>query len=39
MAAAGIVGEYRGSSARDVLMTLEEWETLRQIRNAPLPTN
>lgn len=25
MAAAGIVGEYKGSQAREVLMTLEEW--------------
>jgi len=30
MAEAGIVGSYRGSQARDVLLTLEEWEAARQ---------
>ena len=36
MAAAGIVGEYKGSQAREVNMTLEEWEELRDTlsRNA-----
>ena len=29
MAAAGILGEYKGSQAREVLMTLKEYETLR----------
>ena len=29
MAAAGIVGEYKGSQAREALMTLEEWEALK----------
>jgi S-DNA-T family DNA segregation ATPase FtsK/SpoIIIE len=29
MAAAGILGEYKGSQAREVLMTLDEYETLR----------
>jgi len=29
MAQAGIVGEYRGSQARDVLMTLDEYEALK----------
>lgn len=29
MAAAGIVGDYKGSQAREVVMTLEEWEALR----------
>ncbi len=29
MAAAGIVGSYRGSQARDVTMTLEQWEKAR----------
>jgi S-DNA-T family DNA segregation ATPase FtsK/SpoIIIE len=28
MAAAGILGEYKGSQAREVLMTLEEYEAL-----------
>jgi hypothetical protein len=30
MAAAGILGEYKGSQAREVLMTLEEYEQLCQ---------
>ena len=29
MAAAGVLGEYKGSQAREVMMTLEEWERLR----------
>ena len=29
MADAGIVGEFKGSQAREVVMTLEEWNTLR----------
>jgi DNA segregation ATPase FtsK/SpoIIIE, S-DNA-T family len=32
MAEAGIVGEYRGSAARDVMMTLEDWRTLKALR-------
>ena len=30
MAGAGIVGAYKGSQAREVNMTLEEWEALQQ---------
>ena len=30
MAAAGILGEYKGSQAREVTMTLEEWEHIRE---------
>ncbi len=30
MAAAGILGEYKGSQAREVLMTIEEWEKIQQ---------
>lgn len=30
MAGAGIVGEYKGSQAREVLMTVEEWESLEE---------
>jgi S-DNA-T family DNA segregation ATPase FtsK/SpoIIIE len=30
MAAAGILGEYKGSQAREVLMTLKEYEQMRQ---------
>jgi len=29
MAAAGILGEYKGSQAREVIMTKEEWERLK----------
>ena len=29
MAEAGILGDYKGSQARECLMTLEEWQTLR----------
>jgi len=34
MAAAGILGEYKGSQAREVLMTLEEYERVRDQMNA-----
>jgi S-DNA-T family DNA segregation ATPase FtsK/SpoIIIE len=33
MAAAGIVGDYKGSQAREVTMTLEEYEALRSQMN------
>ena len=29
MAEAGIVGPYKGSQAREVLMTLDEWQALQ----------
>jgi S-DNA-T family DNA segregation ATPase FtsK/SpoIIIE len=29
MAEVGIVGEYKGSQAREVVMTLEEWEAVK----------
>jgi hypothetical protein len=29
MAADGLVGEYKGSKAREVLVSLEEWEARR----------
>jgi len=32
MAEDGIVGEYKGSQARETLITLEQWEALRQRR-------
>jgi len=32
MAEDGIVGEYKGSQAREVLLTLEEWEALKERR-------
>lgn len=34
MASSGILGEYKGSQAREVLMTLEEYERLRQQMEA-----
>jgi len=40
MAGAGILGEYKGSQAREVLMTLEEYEAFReqQISSQPEPS-
>jgi S-DNA-T family DNA segregation ATPase FtsK/SpoIIIE len=34
MAADGIVGEYKGSQAREVLLTLEQWQALKQQRRV-----
>ena len=34
MAAAGVVGDYKGSQAREVAMTLEEWEQFSQSQAA-----
>jgi len=34
MAGAGILGEYKGSQAREVLMTLKEYEKLREQMEA-----
>jgi len=31
MAAAGIVGDHKGSVAREVLISLEDWERMRQM--------
>ena len=36
MAAAGIVGEYKGSQAREVLITDKEWEQIRKHRDRDL---
>ena len=36
MAAAGIVGDYKGSQAREVVMTPEEWEAVREQVEADL---
>ena len=36
MADAGIVGEYKGSQAREVLMTVKEWEAVRTQVEADL---
>ncbi len=33
MYTSGIVGEYKGSQAREVLLTRDEWEKLRKARN------
>jgi S-DNA-T family DNA segregation ATPase FtsK/SpoIIIE len=30
MAALGVLGEYKGSQAREVMMTIEDWEQLRK---------
>jgi PHD/YefM family antitoxin component YafN of YafNO toxin-antitoxin module len=30
MAALGILGEYKGSQAREVIMSVEDWEQLRE---------
>lgn len=37
MAAAGVVGDYKGSQAREVAMTLEEWEQFSQAQAAAEP--
>jgi hypothetical protein len=34
MAGAGILGEYKGSQAREVLMTLKDYEKLRERMEA-----
>ncbi len=34
MAAAGIVGEYKGSQAREALITLQEWEAMKAQQQA-----
>ena len=31
---AGIVGDYKGSQAREVLVTLEEWQQMRAMRDS-----
>jgi S-DNA-T family DNA segregation ATPase FtsK/SpoIIIE len=33
MCAAGLVGEYKGSQAREVLVTKDEWEAIKRQRN------
>lgn len=38
MAAAGIVGEYKGSQAREVLLTTKEWEEIRKHRDNDVAT-
>jgi S-DNA-T family DNA segregation ATPase FtsK/SpoIIIE len=34
MAAAGVVGDYKGSQAREVTMTLDDWEQISQAQAA-----
>jgi hypothetical protein len=34
MASSGILGEYKGSQAREVMMTLEEYENIRDQMEA-----
>jgi S-DNA-T family DNA segregation ATPase FtsK/SpoIIIE len=36
MAAAGIVGEYKGSQAREVLLTSREWEAIKSQRDGEI---
>ncbi len=38
MAAAGIVGEYKGSQAREVAITRDEWEQIKAQRNREVAT-
>jgi DNA segregation ATPase FtsK/SpoIIIE-like protein len=38
MAASGILGEYKGSQAREVIMTLEEYERIREQMEADAET-
>ncbi|MCG3136515.1 MAG: DNA translocase FtsK [Phycisphaerae bacterium] len=39
MAAAGIVGDYKGSQAREVLITLEEWDNMANESPSPRSTS
>ena len=39
MAEAGIVGDYKGSQAREVVMTLEQWDAMRSSMEADLHKN
>ena len=34
MAEAGILGDYKGSQARECLLTVEQWERLRDSQQA-----
>jgi len=34
MAAAGIVGSYKGSQAREALITIDEWEAMKAAQQA-----
>ena len=34
MAAAGIVGDYKGSQAREAAITIEEWEQIKAAQQA-----
>jgi DNA segregation ATPase FtsK/SpoIIIE, S-DNA-T family len=36
MAATGIVGEYKGSQAREATLTLEEWDAMKAQEQADL---
>jgi len=38
MAAEGIVGDYKGSKAREVITSLEQWEAAHSGATASLPT-
>jgi S-DNA-T family DNA segregation ATPase FtsK/SpoIIIE len=34
MAATGIVGEYKGSQAREAMFTLDEWEAMKALQQT-----
>jgi S-DNA-T family DNA segregation ATPase FtsK/SpoIIIE len=34
MAAAGIVGDYKGSQAREAMITVEQWDAMRAQSHA-----
>jgi hypothetical protein len=34
MAASGIVGSYKGSQAREAMITVEEWDAMQAARQA-----
>lgn len=36
MAEDGVVGIYAGSQAREILLTMEQWEAKKATRNAPV---
>ena len=38
MAQAGIVGEYKGSQAREATITLEEWEAMQAAQQTDAQT-
>jgi hypothetical protein len=37
MAVAGIVGEHKGSVAREILISIEDWEEMQQLEDEEDP--